>query len=135
MLIGHALEVYFKAWLSGHNERFTPHMLRQKYGHNLRKLYEEARDQGFPEPEALPKQTFLDLVESYEKDHLEYTFRYPTDGWSFEVPKNDILFTILKRLDSIVAAKVGGTVPDDLDWSVGSDDDFRSSTPWIVRPS
>lgn len=130
MLVGHAIEVYLKAWLAKHDEAYTESKLRrQPFGHNLRALYQEARDQGFPEPDVPMQQTFHDLVESYEKPHFDYTFRYPTDGWVFEVPKNDILFLTLKRLDSVVAAKLGKVVPPNLDWSVNSDEDFRSSTP------
>ena len=130
MLIGHAIEVYLKAWLAHHDETYSePKLRRAPFGHNLRALYEEARGHGFPEPEVPAQQTFHDLVESFERPHSDYTFRYPTDGWSFEVPKNDILFLILRRLDDVVATKLGKNVPRDLDWSVDSDEDFRSSTP------
>ena len=131
MLVGHAVEVYLKAWLSWHDDaRFTPDVLKSnKYGHKLRVLYNEARGQGLPEPDAPPQHTFHDLIESYEKDHSDYSFRYPSDGWSFAVPRNESLFFILKRLDAIVADKLGKLVPNNLDWSVGADEDFRSSTP------
>ena len=129
MLIGHAIEVYLKAWLAHHDETYSESKLSKvPFGHNLRALYEEARGQGFPEPEVPRQQTFHDLVESFKKPHSDYTFRYPTDGWTFEVPKNDILFLILRRLDEVVAAKLGKIVPPDLDWSVDFDEDFRSST-------
>ncbi len=130
MLVGHAIEVYLKAWLAEHDKSYTDSKLkRPPFGHNLRALYEEARDQGFPEPDVPMQQAFHDLVESYEKPHSDYTLRYPTDGWTFEVPRNDILFLILSRLDAVVAAKLGKIVPPNLDWSVDSEEDFRTSTP------
>ena len=129
MLIGHAIEVYLKAWLAHHDETYSESRLSKRpFGHNLRALYDEARRLGFPEPEVPTQQTFHDLIESYEKHHSDYTFRYLQDGWTFAVPKNDILFLILRRLDDVVAAKLGKIVPPNLDWSVDPDEDFRSST-------
>jgi hypothetical protein len=129
MLVGHAVEVYLKAWLAKHDERYNKSNLSFKpFGHNLRNLYNKAREEGFPEPDAPVQQSFNDLVESFETPHGDYAFRYPTDGWSFNVPKNDILFDILKRLDAVVAHKLGKHIPDNLDWSVSADEDFRSST-------
>jgi hypothetical protein len=135
MLVAHAVEVYLKAWLSATDPaRFTETELKRRFGHDLTSLYEEARATGLPEPQVLPQQTFFDLVESYGPDHAAFNYRYPKDGWGTEVPKNDVLFAILTRLDREIAAKVGGSIPDNLDWSVSSDEDFRSSTPDAVLP-
>lgn len=129
MLVGHAIEVYFKAWLSNHDGAYTEIRLSRKpFGHDLRALYKEARSLGFPEPAAPVHHTFHDLVESYETPHGDYTFRYPKDGWSFDVPMDHVLFPILERLDAVVSKKLGKAVPPDLDWSVTSDENFRVIT-------
>ena len=130
MLVGHAVEVYLKAWLAASDQaRYTEAELRRKFGHDLAELYNEARAAGLPEPEVPPRQTFLDLVESYGPDHAALNYRYPKDGWATDVPKNDVLFKILTRLDRTIAAKVSGAIPANLNWSVGPHEDFRSSTP------
>jgi hypothetical protein len=124
MLIGHAIEVYLKAWLTLRG--YTDEALRKRpFGHNLRKLYEEARINGLPEPGMPPRQSFHDLVESYEIHHGDFSFRYPVDGWTFEVPKIDIVFQIFAVLDRTIATAMGIAVPANLDWSMNPDEDFR----------
>ena len=124
MLIGHAIELYLKAWLAseGYGEK---KLQNRPFGHNLRSLYEEARKMGLPEPPMPVQQSIHDLVESYEIDHREFKFRYLQEGWRFEVPKMDLLFQIFVMLDGVIAAKLNKVVPENLDWSVGPDEDFR----------
>jgi hypothetical protein len=124
MLLGHAIEVYLKAWLSAHG--YAPDTLRRSpFGHDLRRLYEEARQQGLPEPPMPPQHSFNDLVESYEKDHGDYSLRYPQEGWTFAVPKVDALFAIFNALDSEVGLAVNGHRPNPLDWTINPSEEFR----------
>lgn len=126
MLIGHAIESYLKAWLAF--REYDPEALkRAPFGHNLRKLYVEARSTGLPEPDMPPQQSFHDLVESYEKDHADFSFRYLREGWRFEVPKMDIIFQILVVLDRVVGAEIYGADPVPMGLSVDPSEDFRTS--------
>jgi hypothetical protein len=127
MLVAHAVEVYLKAWLAQSDARYTERVLKFDFGHDLRKLYDEAMGQGLVEPDGREGQRFLDLIETYEKEHGDYSFRYFQEGLAFGVPKNDVLFAILTRLDQGVAAKLGEMGFHEVDWSVGLDEDFRSS--------
>lgn len=126
MLIGHAIESYFKAWLAF--REYDPDALkRAPFGHNLRNLYLEARAAGLPEPDMPPQQSFHDLVESFEKDHADFSFRYLREGWQFAVPKMDIIFEILTALDRAIGAEIYGADPAPIGLSVDPGEDFRTS--------
>jgi len=126
MLIGHAIESYLKAWLA-FREYDPDDLKRAPFGHNLRNLYAEARTTGLPEPDMPPQQSFHDLVESYEKDHADFSFRYLREGWQFAVPKMDVIFDILSVLDRVVGAEIYGVNPAPIGLSVDPREDFRPS--------
>lgn len=127
MLVAHAVEVYLKAWLARSDARYTERVLKSDFGHDLRKLYAEAMEQEMVEPDVRIGHRFLDLIETYEKEHGDYSFRYFHEGLAFGVPKNDVLFAILTRLDQTVAGRLGDMGLHEVDWTVGPDEDFHAS--------
>ena len=112
MLLGHVIEVYLKAWLSSRG--IDNKNLRKQFGHDLQKLFAEAKKLGLPEPERPQHQSFKDLVDSFAKKHGDYTFRYPHEGWTYEVPSMDIVFDVLNDLDVSVASAFLGEEPEAL---------------------
>ena len=106
MLIAHAIEVYLKAWLS--NTGVSTDDLKRGFGHKLKPLFEEAKIRGLSDPPRQTPYTFKDLVESFEKQHSDYSFRYPTDGWTYDVPQMDLVFSLLNELDAQIGVAVLG---------------------------
>lgn len=89
MLVAHAVEVYLQARLAQSDAGYTERVLKFDFGHDLRRLYAEAIGQGMVEPDDRVGHRFLDLIETYEKEHGDYSFRYFHEGLAFAVPKND----------------------------------------------
>jgi len=101
MLLGFALELYFKSWLlaSGRTSKKV-----RAFGHRVGDLYADAK------AEMLPTIRFLDeLVDALSQGHEDYTFRYIDDGDEVKNINWEIAFAVLNELDKVVDAKAGAS--------------------------
>jgi len=105
MLIAHAIEVYLKAWLS-HHGLSTSQLRQNPYGHNLVTLFDHAKQHGLVEPQRPENESFQDLIDSFAEQHGNYSFRYPSDGWNYNVPQMDIVFSVLNDLDAQISTPI-----------------------------
>lgn len=104
LLVGFALELYFKAWLLA--DGATPKKVRS-LGHKLRDAYELATARGF-----IGNNNITHLVnhiaEPHGQDH-DYVYRYTKVGSNIEPLNWDVAYPALNKLDEIVDAHVGAS--------------------------
>jgi HEPN domain-containing protein len=98
-LAAQALECLLKAYLVKVKEGITVDILKKKpYGHDLRKLWEEAADNGLGVPRQPPEWCRI-LNETYNKP---YHLRYPTEVNGFSVPAcSQILDELSKLIEQV----------------------------------
>ena len=104
LLLGFALELYFKAWLLAEgnvSKEVAAH------GHRLRDLYSEVTSQGFADDDEI--WNLVDMVAEPHGQERNYVYRYtrhedevPIIPWTLALP-------ILDKLDLIVDARVGAS--------------------------
>ncbi len=96
MLLGFSVELYLKSWLS--KEGLDENTLRRKpYGHDLKRLYSEAKSNGFPFISALES-----LIHQLHGPHNDFTYRYFRLDLSFNNTDLRCAFDVIDRLDTEV---------------------------------
>ena len=101
MLVGFALELYFKAWLLAAGR---PSLEVQRYGHRMKELYAEARKDGLP---LIPK--LDEMVAAVSAGHEDFSFRYIKDGKTVNTINWEAAFLPLDELDTVVDRRVGAS--------------------------
>lgn len=95
LLMGFSVELYLKCALA---KTGMPANERRTYGHNLRKLFEEAQRRdaiNFPAVDALNV-----VVDILNEDHQKFSFRYSIPGAVLKIIKSmDIALGVLEQLD------------------------------------
>ena len=101
MLIGFALELYFKAWLL---DAGRPSAKVKALSHEITALHNEARIEGLPLIPLLDQ-----LVEALSPGHEDFTHRYINSGDEVSLIKWPLAFAALQDLDTAVDAKIGAS--------------------------
>lgn len=103
MLVGFALELYFKSWLLSHGESSGK---VQSYGHAIGKLYFDASLKGLP---VIPR--LSEIVSLLSAGHKDFTFRYSEPGDSVETLNWGPTFEVLDQLGDCVIAALPRSAP------------------------
>ena len=109
MLIGFAVEFYFKAWLS-HAGASAETLRGRAYGHNLHRLFEEACKSGL-----MPRNEYKALVNQFGPQHADLSWRYMKSGGQYPVSNFDYALQLLDQLDDDVDAFVGASASKGLE--------------------
>lgn len=104
LLLGFALELYFKAWLLGDGAASKEVF---GYGHRLLDLYREVYSRGFQRDPLLD--ALVSQIAEPHGQNRDYTYRYTNEDSELPILIWDTVLRVVDRLDVQVDTKVGAS--------------------------